>query len=293
MRLTAFLILLGLALPASAGAYDLERHAEEGRSIIQRLTGAMMAELKAAMGAEGPSGAVRVCRHLAPDTAAQLGAETGWEIRRTAFKVRNPDNRPRPEELAILRGYAAREAAGQSLALMESVRVIERDGTPTIHYMKAIPVKEPCLACHGSELDPEVAATLRETYPEDQAVGFAEGDLRGAFSFYKPLKPATAPAPEQREGRVVPGVQTAALPEGDIPLGLNGLEGDPEAGRVVFGERCEACHDEGELALQVFDPGGEAQDPEVCRFLETHGLTDRDQDCDILAYLKVLAERSD
>jgi hypothetical protein len=29
--------------------------------------------------------------------------------------------------------------------------------------------------------------TIRETYPQDEATGFKPGELRGAFSFYKPL----------------------------------------------------------------------------------------------------------
>ncbi|MGM0774574.1 MAG: c-type heme family protein, partial [Pseudomonadota bacterium] len=37
------------------------------------------------------------------------------------------------------------------------------------------------LGCHGKSIDPEVKAKLDELYPEDQATGFSEGDLRGAF----------------------------------------------------------------------------------------------------------------
>jgi hypothetical protein len=38
-----------------------------------------------------------------------------------------------------------------------------------------------CLGCHGKNIAPEVQAKLDELYPEDQATGFSEGDLRGAF----------------------------------------------------------------------------------------------------------------
>lgn len=35
--------------------------------------------------------------------------------------------------------------------------------------------------CHGTadSLVPDLAAALREGYPQDEALGFAEGDLRG------------------------------------------------------------------------------------------------------------------
>jgi hypothetical protein len=42
----------------------------------------------------------------------------------------------------------------------------------------------PCLACHGdpAAMKPEVAAMLRELFPEDRAVGYKDGDFRGAVS---------------------------------------------------------------------------------------------------------------
>jgi hypothetical protein len=52
--------------------------------------------------------------------------------------------------------------------------------------MKAIPAGEVCLACHGAAITPEVAAALDAAYPEDQARGYALGDVRRAFSVSKP-----------------------------------------------------------------------------------------------------------
>ena len=65
----------------------------------------------------------------------------------------------------------------------------------------AAPMLEGCLACHGSDIEPQTAAAIRALYPDDEAVGFAVGDLRGAFSltrtvdaveFEEPRPPATA-----------------------------------------------------------------------------------------------------
>lgn len=49
-------------------------------------------------------------------------------------------------------------------------------------YLRAIPTMPICLACHGTDIDPEISDMLREHYPEDQATGFTAGELRGAFS---------------------------------------------------------------------------------------------------------------
>jgi hypothetical protein len=48
--------------------------------------------------------------------------------------------------------------------------------------MKAIPTAELCTTCHGSNLDPAIAARLAELYPADRATRFAVGDIRGAFT---------------------------------------------------------------------------------------------------------------
>ncbi len=167
---------------------ELDARAKEAKAVIKRLVTAMQAELKAAKDQRGPGGAVDVCQHLAPQIAADLREETGWQIRRTALKIRNPDNRPRPQELLVLQAYAARAARGEPLAEMETMQTAVYKGERGVHFMKAIPVQKACLGCHGSELAPGVAEALREAYPEDQATGFAEGDLRGAFSLFKPLK---------------------------------------------------------------------------------------------------------
>lgn len=48
--------------------------------------------------------------------------------------------------------------------------------------MRAIPMKEqPCAACHGTSIAPEVKDKLAELYPTDKATGFKPGELRGAI----------------------------------------------------------------------------------------------------------------
>ena len=49
-------------------------------------------------------------------------------------------------------------------------------------FMRAIPMQEqPCAACHGTNIAPEVKAAIDQAYPEDLAIGFKPGELRGAF----------------------------------------------------------------------------------------------------------------
>jgi hypothetical protein len=55
--------------------------------------------------------------------------------------------------------------------------------------MRPIRLTNPrCLNCHGKpeNLAPEVKEMLAHLYPEDKAVGYELGDLRGAFSVHVP-----------------------------------------------------------------------------------------------------------
>ncbi len=283
--LPAFILGCLLLVGGPATAQDLTEEAASARAAIQQLRQVMMQALQTSMREVGPAEATAVCRHLAPEMAAEISAETGWQIRRPALKARNPANRPTELERGVLLGYLTRSLAGQSLEEMETVRLVEQDGKAYVHYMRAIPTLDACLTCHGSDLAPDVAAKIAEVYPEDEAIGFQVGELRGAFSLLRPYDPEAAPA-----------VQAPRLPEvpatGPIALDTPGLRGDPLVGRGLFGKHCLSCHGAADLATHLYPGGGETGHGDVCAFLQTHGLTDRQNDCDIIAYLKVLARQS-
>lgn len=290
-RFWAF-VLFGLLLSAPGAqaqapsqAPDLTREAESARAAIQELRQVMMQHLQTSMQESGPAGATAVCRHLAPEIAAEISAETGWQIRRPALKARNPANHPTALERGVLLGYLTRSLAGQSFEEMETVRLVEQDGKTYVHYMRAIPTLDACLVCHGSNLPPEVAVKIKEVYPEDEATGFAAGDLRGAFSLLRPYDPAAVP--EVRGPRLP---EVAGAPE-EVPLGLAGKTGHPSAGRELFGRHCKSCHDADDLAKDLFPKGGEPPRRDACVFLQTHGMTEEARDCDIVAYLKALAQQ--
>ena len=55
-------------------------------------------------------------------------------------------------------------------------------------YLRAQRVEGVCLACHGRVLSAEVAEALGARYPDDQAVGYRPGEVRGAISLVKSLR---------------------------------------------------------------------------------------------------------
>ena len=123
-----------------------------------------------------------MCQLEAPQIAARLGNE-GWQVGRTSLKVRNADNAPDAWELATLKLFEQRKAAGESIATLEATRVTDTE----FRYMKAIPTGGLCVACHGKTLSAPLVEVLNRLYPQDQARGFKKGDIRGAFTVSKPI----------------------------------------------------------------------------------------------------------
>lgn len=177
----AALTILGAAPPAAAP------DAAEAKALVAKLQWTLQGELMGAMREGGPAKAIEVCRDRAPKVASEISRESGWTVARTALKVRNPKNAPDAWEKKVLEEFSARAAAGEDMAALEKSEVVEAAGIKTFRFMKAIRTGEPCLACHGASMKPELAAKVKALYPEDQATGFAAGDLRGAFTLAKKI----------------------------------------------------------------------------------------------------------
>ena len=76
------------------------------------------------------------------------------------------------------------------LSTLETSEFVEDADGRWYRYMKAIPAQPMCLQCHGQEEDipADVKAVLAWEYPEDQATGYREGDIRGAISIRHKLQ---------------------------------------------------------------------------------------------------------
>jgi len=144
---------------------------------VKALAGRLMGELTAALDKGGPAGAIEVCRTRAPEIAAAVSNEYGLLLGRTSFRLRNPANAP-PE-------WAARLVKDQ---VAEPTWLVAPDGR--LGGLLPIRLKAECGVCHGpkEQIAPEVLSTIEESYPEDAATGFKEGDLRGWFWVEAPAK---------------------------------------------------------------------------------------------------------
>jgi len=166
---------------------------EQSRALSMQLGKELKGELGAAIEKGGPVAAIDVCHTRAPAIAARLSEESGARVGRTALRVRNAANAPDDLERAVLEQFAGDMAAGRVEGPLEAAFEIKREGGIERHYLRAIPTEALCLTCHGETLGPDLAAAIARDYPGDQATGFKQGELRGAFRVVWPAasEPAT------------------------------------------------------------------------------------------------------
>lgn len=159
---------------------------DEAKNVIKAFGGELKSVLEKGMKEHGPVDTITACSKMAPDIADHAQSN-GWKVGRTSLKTRNPDNAPDAWELAVLKDFETRKAAGEDVTKLAKAEVVDDGGKKVFRMMVAIPTAAVCTKCHGANLEKPVVDAIAELYPKDQATGFKEGDIRGAFSLKKPL----------------------------------------------------------------------------------------------------------
>ncbi|HRC72244.1 MAG TPA: DUF3365 domain-containing protein [Candidatus Competibacter sp.] len=179
---------IGTAAPPKKSPEKTPPEIIASREAAQQFGAALKEALQHAIDNGGPANGISVCHDKAGQIAAEFSQQKGILIGRTSLKTRNPNNAPDNWELAVLKQFEARKDQGEPADSLEFAAVIEDDqGKKTFRYMKAIPTAALCVKCHGESIEAEVEGKLKELYPNDQARGFKEGDLRGAFTLAAPV----------------------------------------------------------------------------------------------------------
>jgi mono/diheme cytochrome c family protein len=193
-RIAIAAVLLAVTALASSPAPR-----ETGDQVAGRLFASLMTTLQEKIAAEGPEAAIPYCRLEALPLTARIAEDfpSVKSVRRTALRVRNPANTPDATDRSVLEKWLAawNPASPPGPVLVEFAAP---DGTQELRYYRPVPVMATCLACHGSgdEISPAVGAALQRAYPDDDATGFAEGDLRGAIVVSFPAPPTGVPKTE-------------------------------------------------------------------------------------------------
>ena len=188
MKKLLTIALLISALPALA--QDLGALTAETKKAVMPVVPKVVAAMQEAVAEKGIAGAIPVCKELAPQLIKEKRLETGWDIRRVSLKTRNAE-RGTPDlwEVRQLPDFHIRAANGEKPETLEKSVVLTINGKQVFRYMKALPVADVCMKCHGPAegLDAGLRAKLAENYPHDQATGYTPGQIRGALTVKRPL----------------------------------------------------------------------------------------------------------
>ena len=161
------LVLVFVSGPALTQETEPARGAELLAPMKMELKQALMAGMQ-----QGPLNAISVCKIQAPAIADALSVE-GIQMGRTSHRLRNPANSAPDWVDTVLKTYLSED-------LDRAPRLVTLSND-RLGYVEPIVLQPLCLACHGKSLAPDVAAKIKEAYPEDQATGFDVGDLRGVY----------------------------------------------------------------------------------------------------------------
>lgn len=151
--------------------------------IVASMQDALLRELTDALRTGGPAFAIKSCHIDVIAITQRIGRQEGVAAGRTSDRLRSPTNAPRPWAAALVAenaGRRVRDVPGFVVDLGDKVGVL-----------RPIAQRPMCAACHGAadRLEPVVRAELRDRYPRDRAVGFAEGEIRGWFWVEMPKTP--------------------------------------------------------------------------------------------------------
>ena len=188
MKTLFALSLLAAAVPALA--QDIGALTAETKKAVLPVVPKVVAAMQEAVAEKGVAGAIPVCKDQAPELIKAKRLETGWDIRRVSLKTRNAE-RGTPDlwEVRQLADFNIRAANGEKIDTMEKSEIVSIDGKQVFRYMKALPVGDVCLKCHGAVdgMEAGLKAKLAESYPHDQATGYSKGQIRGALTVKRPL----------------------------------------------------------------------------------------------------------
>jgi hypothetical protein len=151
------------------------------KQAFEALSNVLMLQIKSG----GHAAAVRFCNEQALPMTEALAAQHGIAINRIATRYRNPANAANAYEQALLAEW---EPQVRSLE-KPAPRLL--NAGDSLHWYAAITISNPrCLDCHGllaeGDLFPETQAAIKALYPNDKAVNFELGDLRGLWKISYP-----------------------------------------------------------------------------------------------------------
>lgn len=185
-----FALLYAAWAPASLAQNGPKALLDESRAVANQLVGQIRGELVRELERTGPVRAITVCKYSVPEITSNLSRQTGMRVTRVSLRPRNRGlGEADTWEQRVLLDFENRVAKGEKAEMLEYHEVVDEPAGRVFRYMKALPVSQPCLLCHGpsSQHSEGVKALLATEYPHDKATEYGLGQVRGAVSIKKPF----------------------------------------------------------------------------------------------------------
>ncbi len=154
-----------------------------GQMAVKKLMGELKSNLGTALKEGGFPKAIEFCSGKAEELTEKVNKELAVvKVKRVSDKFRNPKNRPDELDQEVINEFKEELKEGK----LSPYKVKKFDGY--FVYYKPILVSPFCLNCHGKpeSMNPEVLNAIREKYPNDRALNYRAGQLRGVFKVVIP-----------------------------------------------------------------------------------------------------------
>jgi hypothetical protein len=189
--LLGFLVLLSCscAQKATITKSEREKAVKIGNEAVVKLMREMKRNLGMALKKGGFPEAIKFCSSKAQLLAKKVNEElVVVKVKRVSDKYRNLKDKPDSLDMKVIDFFKKKLKEGK-LPPYYLVKTA-KNGKEYVIFYKPIRVAPFCLNCHGdpTRMDPKVLSILREKYPNDRALGYKAGDLRGVFKVEIPVE---------------------------------------------------------------------------------------------------------
>lgn len=140
------------------------------------------------------------------------------DFSRTAITVRNPANAPDAWETRQMELFNLLADGGQDPEAFEVAEIVQEGNEKVFRWMRPTVMGEACMTCHGEAVSQRIKLLLGQEYPLDDALGYSEGQLGGAYSVRKVLSVDGQPPPAYTPQALPPRLPADQRQPGDAPL---------------------------------------------------------------------------
>lgn len=165
-----------------------EQYRQQGKLIASESFQALSKALSNSMITLGIQQSIDFCHSRAYPITDSLSAVYQAEVKRMALRNRNPENEADELAAQLINHYIQLKSENNDLTETDTIIRVSKD---SYRYFKPILLQGQCLVCHGKpreEIIDPVYTLILEKYPNDNAINFGIGDVRGiwSISFKKP-----------------------------------------------------------------------------------------------------------